>query len=110
MKNKWGLWLMIMLLLVGSGCSPAQEVSNSVDYAKAALDYVNKVIEFKSATTDFIQKGDFNQNARKAFLPKVDQMKKDLAAFEALNAPVALRTIRDQLKTSTSYLNRRWMV
>jgi hypothetical protein len=91
--------LFIISLLAFSACSAVQEVSNGVDYAKAATNYINKVLTFKSDVTQFLEQGKFDGENRKAFLPKVEQMKKDVTAFEALTPPdvEAIKSIHQQI-------------
>ena len=100
MKIKFSFILLFVLLLFSlTGCSAVQEVSNGVDYARGATDYINKVLTFKSDVTQFMEQGKFDQASRKAFLPKVEQMKKDVAAYEALTPPniEAIKNIHQQI-------------
>ncbi|HJV47403.1 MAG TPA: DUF6376 family protein [Bacillota bacterium] len=100
MRMKLGHLLLIIFSIISlTACSAVQEVSNGVDYARGATDYINKVLTFKSDVTQFIEQGKFDQATRKSFLPKVEQMKKDVATFESLTPPKieAIQNIHQQI-------------
>ncbi|SFI86216.1 DUF6376 family protein [Thermoflavimicrobium dichotomicum] len=79
--------LTLLAVVVLSACSAVSDVANSVDYVAKATDYINKVSDFYNQAPGLIEKAVTDANARKDLENQLNDLKKEIQAFNQLTPP-----------------------
>ncbi|WP_459501593.1 DUF6376 family protein [Bacillus sp. C1] len=104
MIKKAMLFLFIMVIGL-TGCSMIEEGKNTVDYAQKATDYVNEVSTFANEAPQLVEKAINDSAARKELETKLNEIQKDIPAFNELTPPDVAKDIHQQIVGYNEKLN-----
>jgi hypothetical protein len=103
MKKAWILLLMLTVLL--SGCAAVEEVSNSINYAKQAADYITLVSDFANEAPTLVEQAVTDENARKELENKLQALQQSIESFNKLIPPEIAQDIHQQIVSHNEQLN-----
>lgn len=90
------LFFMMMLFTV-TGCSVVEEGQNSLDYANKAIAYIDEVSAFASEAPALAQEAVNDEAARKELETKLQDLQKEVSAFNELTPPDFAKDIHQQI-------------
>ncbi|MDM5188204.1 DUF6376 family protein [Bacillus sp. DX4.1] len=102
--NKTMLFLFMMVFGL-MGCSAIEEGKNSIDYFQKATEYVNEVSNFAKEASALAEKAINDDAARKELESKLQQIQKDIPAFNELTPPDVAKDIHQQIVGYNEKLN-----
>jgi actin-like ATPase involved in cell morphogenesis len=103
MKKAWILLLMLVVLL--SGRAAVEEVSNSINYAKQAADYITLVSDFANEAPTLVEQAVTDENARKELENKLQALQQSIESFNKLTPPEIAQDIHQQIVSHNEQLN-----
>lgn len=96
MKKSWAVLLITALMLL-SGCSLMEDVNNTLTYGKEATEYVSKAGTFAEEVPALAKQAVNDQQAAEDLEVKLLDMKQEMEAFNALEAPEVALEIHEQI-------------
>ncbi|PFP76955.1 hypothetical protein COK07_17745 [Bacillus thuringiensis] len=98
--------LLVFIVSIGlMGCSIVEEGKNSIDYAQKATDYVNEISAFANEAPALAEKAINDGTARKELETKLNEIKKDIPAFNELTPPDVAKDLHQQIVGYNEKLN-----
>ncbi|MDM5154496.1 DUF6376 family protein [Bacillus sp. DX1.1] len=97
--------LLFMMVFGLMGCSAIEEGKNSIDYFSKATEYINEVSNFASEAPALAEKAINDDAARKELESKLQQIQKDIPAFNELTPPDVAKDIHQQIVDYNEKLN-----
>ncbi|MCM3727309.1 DUF6376 family protein [Neobacillus cucumis] len=95
--KKWLTGLFVGLLVLLSGCSFFNLSYDTLDYARDATSYLDKVTQFAADTPSLVKRATDNQQAADELKRELQQMKQEIIKFNNLDAPETVREFHQQL-------------
>jgi len=95
--KKWLTGLSVGLLFLLSGCSFFNLSYDTLDYARDASNYLDKVTQFAADTPSLVKRAVNNQQAADELKRELQQMKQEITKFNNLDAPETVREFHQQL-------------
>ena len=95
--KRWSAVFSIGLLLLLSGCSFLGSAYDTLDYARDASSYLDKVTQFAEETPALVKRAVENEQAAEELKKTLQQMKKEITQFNDLNVPDTVKDIHQQL-------------
>jgi vacuolar-type H+-ATPase subunit I/STV1 len=96
MKRWLTVWSVCLIFLL-SGCSFFNLTYDTLDYARDASSYLDKVTQFAADTPSLVKRAVDNQQAADDLKRELQQMKQVITKFNELDAPETVKEFHQQL-------------
>ncbi|MGP4078049.1 DUF6376 family protein [Halobacillus sp. K22] len=96
MKKIYG-GLLVLIMLLMSGCSFLEGVNNSLNYVNEASEYANEVSTFTSEVPSLAEQAVTDQQAADELETRLEEMKTNIEEFNELEAPQAGADLHQQV-------------
>lgn len=103
MKKFVSVFGMIGLLFL-NGCSLIGEVTNTVEYANIAKDYINTTSAFANEVPQLAKEAVTDETARQNLENELNTMKEQIHSFNQVEPPAVAEAIHNQIVSSNAKL------
>ncbi|WP_408007599.1 DUF6376 family protein [Pseudalkalibacillus sp. A8] len=98
--KKWLLSSVMVLIsiMILSGCSLLQGVNNTLEYVNEATNYINTASTFADEVPALAEQAVSDKNARVELEERLNQMKSDITAFNELDPPGVAEGVHEKIE------------
>lgn len=102
------LMVLLACVLVFSGCSLVQEVTNTLDYANSVRSYVTNMVALTGEARDLTTEGSFlkDEQAREQLITKLVSIKAEITGFKTLTPPELAAELHQSMLDSSLSLEQ----